>query len=158
MSFLVLVLLMADTPDLRKEASISAAKIASQQVDDSPPSESFKQFTPAEKSRWFQPLSKAEWLAQAAFLGLGLTDWGQTVNFTQHPTDNGYESNPILGKHPSRARVNTMIPLGLIGHTLGVWALPRPYRNMLQGAGLVGEGLAVGNNAKQGVRPIAPWK
>lgn len=111
------------------------------------------------KGRWFQPLHPAEMAAQAAFLGLGATDWGQTVRFTDpayrnaHPRT--FESNPILGKHPSRAKVNTLIPLALAAHTLGVWALPRPYRNILQAVGIGLETDAVIHND---MKPEWPWK
>lgn len=150
-------------PDLREEARISAAREASRQVPqevDSPPPGSFRQFTPTEKRRWFQPLSRNEWLAQAAFLGLGALDWSQTVRFTQDPAFDRRldEQNPILGKNPSRAKVNILIPLGLAAHTLGVYALPRPWRNILQGAGIVGESYATYQNAKQGVTPAMPWQ
>lgn len=113
------------------------------------------------RSRWFQPFSRGELVAQGAFLGLGLTDWGQTIRFTQDPAWKArgvYEVNPVLGRHPSRARVNTLIPLGLAAHTLAAWALPRPYRRLLQGAGLVGEAGAVGTNHLAGIRPALPWK
>lgn len=109
------------------------------------------------KGRWFQPLHPAEMAAQAAFLGLGATDWGQTVRFTQDPSlrDKWHESNPILGKHPSRAKVNALIPLALAAHTLGVWALPRPYRNILQAVGIGLETDAVIHND---MKPEWPWR
>lgn len=110
--------------------------------------------------RWFQPFHPAEAAAQAAFLGLGAADWGQTIRFTQdtdyqraHPR--AYESNPFLGRHPSRTRVNALIPLALAAHTLGVWALPRPYRNILQAVGIGLEGNAVAQND---LKPQWPWK
>lgn len=114
---------------------------------------------PEREAGWFSPLSPAEKVLQGAFLGLGLVDWGQTVNFTQNPALRATEEiNPVLGRRPSRARVNVLVPLGLAAHTAGVIALPRPWRNVLQVAGLVGEGLAVGNNAARGISPVWPWK
>jgi hypothetical protein len=110
---------------------------------------------------WFTKMSPLEKALQAAFLGAGALDWGQTIKFTQDPTyqELGHrEMNPILGPHPSRTRVNVYMPLALAAHTLGVWALPRPYRNILQIGGLGLEGWAVHNNAKKGVSPTWPWK
>lgn len=115
---------------------------------------------PPMDSRWFAPLSPVEKALQGVFLGLGAADWGQTVNFTQNPAlrSRMYEVNPLLGRNPSRAKVNTLIPLGLAAHTLGVHALPRPWRNILQMAGLGGETWAVVNNARGGISPVVPWK
>ncbi len=115
---------------------------------------------PEEGSRWFSAMSPAELAMQGAFLGLGLTDWGQTINFTQgRPGGRTYEeANPVLGRRPSRAKVNLLVPLGLAAHTLGSYALPRPWRNVLQVAGLLGEGAAVYHNARAGISPTWPWK
>lgn len=112
---------------------------------------------------WFSPLSPYEKAAQAAFLGLGALDWGQTIRFTQdkewQARNPGWrERNPVLGSHPSRARVNALIPLGLAAHTLGAWALPRPWRNVLQVAGIAGEANATYGNHQQGIYPQWPWK
>jgi len=107
---------------------------------------------------WLSPLSPTEKALQGLFLGLGALDWGQTVNFTQHRKADLYETNPILGKNPSRAKVNILIPLGLALHTGAVQVLPRPYRNIVQGLGIAGEGLAVGTSFAKGVKPIWPWK
>lgn len=107
---------------------------------------------------WFSKPTAAELAVQGMFLALGLTDWGQTTNFTQHKKRQYEEVNPILGKHPSRAKVNTLIPLGLAAHTLSAYALPRPYRHILQGLGLAGEGIAVANNTSRGISPVLPWK
>ncbi len=109
--------------------------------------------------RWFAPLSRGERLVQLTVIGLGLVDWGQTIRFTQGAAYRAYEeSNPLLGRHPSRATVNAYFPLALGVYTLGVWALPSPYRDVLLAGGLALEGDAVVSNAVEGIGPAAPWR
>lgn len=108
---------------------------------------------------WFGPLSRVEGLAGMAVIGLGLVDWGQTIRFTQRDAYRAYEeSNPILGRRPSRAAVNAYFPLSLGLFALGVWALPPPYRDVLLAGGLAVEGSAVVSNARYGIAPTAPWR
>jgi hypothetical protein len=66
---------------------------------------------------------------EAAFLGAAALDWTYTLEGTQHRDRyNGVtEWNPILGKTPSRARVNTMIPLAMVGHAAVAAALPHGF-------------------------------
>jgi hypothetical protein len=110
------------------------------------------------ESVFFSKMSPTELALQGLFLGLGAVDWGQTIKFTQPYNYHASETNPLLGKHPSRARINTMIPLGLALHTAAVWAAPRPIRNVIQALGILGEGAAVRNNFHAGVTPTWPWK
>lgn len=140
-----------DSKDMLEQAADARLELAKIEAEEA-----------AKKSprRWFSPMSPVEKAAQAAFLGLGATDWGQTIRFTQDPAyreahPRAFESNPVLGKHPSRSKVNLLVPLGLAAHTLGAWALPRPYRNILQAVGIGLEGEAVLHND---MRPQWPWK
>lgn len=138
-----------------RESEVRVAALREQLRPEAPPDEGGY-----DGGGWFSKMHPAEKAAQLAFLGLGLLDWGQTIKFTQDPywQERVFEANPVLGKHPSRARVNTLIPLGLAAHTLAAWALPRPWRNVLQVGGLVGEGWATSHNHRDGIRPTLPWK
>ncbi len=114
---------------------------------------------PATGQRWFGPLSRVEGLAGATVVGLGLVDWGQTIRFTQREAYRVYEeTNPLLGRHPSRAAVNAYFPLALGLYALGVWALPAPWRDILLAGGLAVEADAVASNAREGIAPAAPWR
>lgn len=94
---------------------------------------------------WFSRPTPLELAMQGAFLGLTATDWQQTRAFRKLGWQ---EANPLLGKQPSIRKVDALIPLGMAAHTLGAYALPRPYRNIAQVLGILGEAAAVAHNSK----------
>ena len=110
--------------------------------------------------RW----SSADLALEGALAGLIAVDWLQTLQFTQHdcrtPELGGgcYETNPVLGRYPSRAKVNTLIPLGLAAHAAVAALIPQgPWRFLWQGTFLVLESKAVTMNAMYGVQLRLPW-
>ncbi len=111
-----------------------------------------------EESLW--TWTKLDTATQATALSLIAVDWMQTVTFTQHmpQSDRNYEANRILGKHPSRAKLNTLIPLGMVGHTVLVVASPKPIRQVLQALVIYLEVDAVRSNCRAGVTLTLPWK
>ena len=93
---------------------------------------------------------------EASFQGLTLIDWGQTLNVVSNP--NLAEANPILGPHPSRERINTLIPLGMAAHAALSCLLPAgPWREAWQVISAALEFSAVGNNATLGVSIRFPF-
>ena len=92
---------------------------------------------------------------EATFAGVTTVDWLYTLEFTQHRERyNGVtEWNPLLGKTPSRAKVNTLIPLAIVGHVAVASALPHgPLRTIWQAAWTYVELDAVRANWAWGIR------
>lgn len=66
----------------------------------------------AEASEWTQENKKWE----TAYMATHLIDWGQTLEIARNPKY--YETNPILGKTPTRGEVNRYFLITGIGHYL----------------------------------------
>ena len=100
--------------------------------------------------------TKADTAWQATFLAVTTVDWMQTRWMTRHDWqwDGEYhkEMNPILGSHPSIKKVDTLIPLGMVAHTLVSMALPPDYRRIWQCVWIGIEGAYVYNNYNIGVK------
>ena len=81
---------------------------------------------------------------EAAFIGTVLLDWQQT----RWALANGhYERNPILGKYPSRAKVNAAAFGAIAAHGAISYLTPRRYRWMWQYVTFVAEGGVVLQNS-----------
>ena len=101
-------------------------------------------------------VAHANWTAddtryQAAFIAAGLADWGQTLCIANNP-DRFYETNVLLGRHPSRDKVNTYFPVAIALHTAVAVALPPKYRRAWQLVWIVVETSMVVNNASIGIK------
>jgi hypothetical protein len=97
----------------------------------------------------------AEWTTadtarEAVYLGLHVADWGQTLQIAEHP-DRYSEANPILGRKPTRGRINRYFAATAIGHAAVSYLLPRPYREAWQYVTIGFEGATVLQNARLGV-------
>lgn len=106
----------------------------------------------------------SEWTAkdtilELTFIGITTVDWMQTIRFTQDSSwmANHTEMNPILGSNPSRAKVNTLIPLAMLGHFAVARILPQPWRAIWQMTWITVEGAAVANNTALGIGLSVPW-
>lgn len=98
-------------------------------------------------------------VAALAAVDVGQTEWALT-HYVKIPSTNPaykfglahpYESNPILGAHPSREKLFGLAGAALVGHALVAWALPTPYREIWQYLGISVEGAMVFQNALVGV-------
>ncbi len=78
---------------------------------------------------------------------LSLTDFGQTSWFLAN-RPHAYETNPLLGTHPSRAKLAAAGAIGLTTHFLVARVLPQPWRRLWQLAGIGVEADAVSSNAR----------
>ena len=58
--------------------------------------------------------TKADQQRQLLFTAIHLADWGQTLDTVER--DNFHENNPVLGKNPSRRKVNIFMASTLAGH------------------------------------------
>ena len=99
--------------------------------------------------------TKTDTAYQATFLMVTAVDWMQTRWMVKQDWQwgEGYhrEMNPILGSHPSMKKVDTLIPLGMVAHTLVSMALPPDYRRIWQVLWIGVEGYCVTTNYSAGV-------
>jgi hypothetical protein len=96
-------------------------------------------------------MAPGDWTArdtqiQAGIVALSVVDLSLTCYGLTHHQTGFKELNPIMGRHPSSAKVWTLGAVGMAGHTLVAWLLPRGWRERWQLAGLVVEGMLVINN------------
>lgn len=87
--------------------------------------------------------------AQGVYLTLTTYDMLQTLKFR---SQGGHESNPFLGREPSRAKVVVGIAGAMALHTLVSDALPSDYRKYWQYVWIGVESHAVSTNYRLGVR------
>ena len=76
------------------------------------------------------PWTKLDHTLQAAYTTTLIADWSQTLGIAEKP--GGWEANPILGKHPSRAKINVYFTLSVAS---GYWLadqLTPPWRRVWQ--------------------------
>lgn len=88
---------------------------------------------------------------EAATDALIIADWAQTLEIAEHP-ERWQENNPLLGKHPSKERVNWSIGAALLTNTVLHRVLPDKYLGKYQIALCVVEGAAVAGNYSIGIR------
>lgn len=88
---------------------------------------------------------------EAVFVTATVIDWGQTLYIADHPNQFD-ELNPILGKYPSRARVNIYFPVVLVAHAVISNYLPKPYRTIWQSFSIAVEVPVIGNNYALGIK------
>jgi len=88
---------------------------------------------------------------EVAIDALIAVDWAQTLQIADHP-DQWYERNPLLGRHPSRDRVNLSIGGALVANTVIHRLVPEPYLGRYQICLLMAESAAVWGNYNIGIR------
>lgn len=95
-------------------------------------------------------LSESDLVSFGAIGAAYVVDYRQTLDIKNHP--GMYETNPILGKHPSDVKIkNYFIASSVV--TLGaVYLLPKHYRPYLIGGVLAVEVVVIGNNKRIGLR------
>lgn len=86
----------------------------------------------------------------AALATLTVADWAQTRNIARHPA-RWHETNPLLGEHPSVARVDRHFVVSMLAGALALDALPTRYRDQALNTGLVIEAGCVGRNLSLGI-------
>jgi len=87
---------------------------------------------------------------ETIFATLMVLDWRQTMDIARHSDIE--ETNPVLGKHPNNARINTYFAASLAAQYLIAQALPAEYRRCWQNAGIVFEATVVGGNYRLGLQ------
>jgi hypothetical protein len=99
--------------------------------------------------RAFDAWTKEDTAYQLTLTSLLLVDWAQTREMVK---DGRIELNPILGDHPSMKKVNTLIPLSILGHYLVSRVLSSKYRRVWQCVWIGVELNAVSSNYMAGIR------
>ncbi len=98
------------------------------------------------------PWSERDKYLEATYFVFHLTDWAQTRDIESRSNEGYYETNKVLGKHPSLDQVNGyFIATGLL-HLGIVHLLPKEYRPWFQ---IITIGVEVGcdvHNYSAGVR------
>ena len=95
--------------------------------------------------------TQADTTRQVALTALQVIDWGQTLDIAAKP-DDFHERNPILGNHPSRGQVNTMVALSIAGAWLIARKLPPKKRRIFQILVIGVESANVAQNHRIGLR------
>jgi hypothetical protein len=75
-------------------------------------------------SSWPQPLDGVDIGLLAKGTVLLIVDWGQTDWATWHRNEY-YETNKILGKYPSRGKINIYFPICIATNIVGAYLLPQ---------------------------------
>lgn len=100
------------------------------------------------------PWTKADTARELVFVAVTTMDWGTTldINAKYCAWHDWYEQNPLLGRHPSRARINLFIPASMVLHYLVARELSGKWRTIFQNATIVMEVAAVSHNYSIGLR------
>jgi len=78
-----------------------------------------------------------------------VADWSQALQIADNPA-RWYERNPLLGRHPSEGRVNTVASLVVVTN-VGALLLPKTPRRIWYAAVTVVEIVAVTHNLSGGI-------
>ena len=81
-----------------------------------------------------------------------VADWSTTINITKRYDENYYETNPILGKHPSEAHVVAYFIARGIAHYHLTNIVPAKYRNFFHGYNIIYNYNTVKDNHELGIR------
>lgn len=99
--------------------------------------------------------TKEDTILQGIFITTLAIDMWYTYTFlyTGNYRERGiYETNPILGKYPSKNKLYLYSISGAILHTGITYILPKPYRNMWQSFWIGGEMYAINYSYSLGIK------
>ena len=104
----------------------------------------------------FAMLCADEWttkdtVLESVYMVLHVVDWAQTRHIADNP-DLFYENNPLIGRNPSRRRVDMIFLVGAILHPIVSYNMPKGWRDVWFGVSIGLELACVSNNFKIGVR------
>lgn len=104
----------------------------------------------------FVQLSASDWtnkdtLVETTYLAMHTADWLQTLKI-RDPHCPLHEANPVLGRKPSRGKVNAYFLATGIAHILIAHSLPPKTRHWFQVVTIGMEVGCIGNNYSLGVR------
>lgn len=96
------------------------------------------------------PITTSEIGLESTYSALHIADWMQTSSMVGD--QRWIENNPILGRNPSRRRVNLYFASTLAAHVIALKLLPARYRPWLLAITIGIEAGAVARNAHFGIR------
>lgn len=97
-----------------------------------------------------EDFSTSDWARQWTYTAIHVADWGTTLDIKNHP--DLQEINPLLGHHPSDARINTYMAGTLAAHWAISYALPERWRPTWQYVTIGIDGAVVAHNFSLGLR------
>lgn len=100
--------------------------------------------------------TKNQIISEAVFMGLMVADYKQTKQidgFCDNRTNcEVYETNKLLGRYPSEARVRNYFVSAAVMHVVVAHMLPTDTRDYWIASGIVLEAVVVGKNKRLGLR------
>lgn len=99
----------------------------------------------------FAPWSRQDIALESTYVAIHILDWGTTLDIADNPSKY-YEYNPILGRHPSREKVNLFFAAGIPLHLGITYALPKRWRPYWQYFSIGMNGICVINNFSIGLK------
>lgn len=100
------------------------------------------------KENW----TKKDICLEVAWECLEVMDWGTSRNIIRRKSEGYYETNLILGKHPSMTKMDLYCIGWMIIHPIVTNYLPRPYKEYWQYSSIVISGGYVANNFSIGLK------
>ena len=115
-------------------------------LDTGPPPSNSEQ---ASEQEW----STTDTVVEAATYGVMYADYKQTVEIAKNDTPGRdySERNPLLPRHPSIGRVNSIFILAALSHPVISYALPQPFRAVWQYTYISLEGYCIYINHRIGL-------
>jgi hypothetical protein len=75
------------------------------------------------------PWTTSNTILEATFVSAVFLDWQQTRWMLTRSPARFYETNPVLGQHPSIHKLDAMVGAAVAGHALVAFLLPEPFRS-----------------------------
>ena len=100
-------------------------------------------------SSLFAHMSEGDWQKEAIYQALLVADWGQTRYIAS--SEDYYETNPLLGKTPSIAKVNKYFVSASLLHLGITYLLPDEYKGYWLKSTILIQAAYVTNNAYIGI-------
>lgn len=116
----------------------------------------FTNSSPAARGDDSREWSRADTAREITYLTLTTADWAQTRwmqsrNWRLDEDTILYERNPLLGRNPSKRKINTIIPLAMVAHVLIANELGPTWRPVWQYFWIAIEAGAVHHNYRVGI-------
>ncbi len=95
--------------------------------------------------------TRADYLLEGSWVALHVLNWGTTLDIADNP-GRYYETNPIMGRHPSRGKVNLYFVSTTVAHVLTSALLPKKWREYFQVGSIAVTGGCLGWDLSLGLK------